>query len=373
MNSSKGNIPKMNMSSSFSGRKSNSHKNHLSYHGQKGTVFSKGNIGSRKEGLNTVNSNSYSSAEKGSGLHSSNYSGKNYNRSSQNSKQTNNGASLKDSKKPDIYIWPKTLDFGSIAQDSSAHQKVIIMNIGNADLVLGKTEYLDKNAPFIIFRDNCFKKTLGHGESCSVDFRFRPRMYGETYESAFKISHNVPKTTPSQNYVRVIGKSYLASKMHDWRSAGSIDQVDFGIVPMGYSLQQLIRVTNLTKMYFGKVWENITLDTSNLPKHMRVFKDRCTGKNLNRRDTCFFWLEYKPITSSAISYHVVDITTGKRSISRYPQYPLAIENPVTQSFSGSIGIHANGELVSTLQIKAKTCASYPVHNLKRNIKFYFLE
>jgi uncharacterized repeat protein (TIGR01451 family) len=93
--------------------------------------------------------------------------------------------------KPDIFVSPMSIDFGTIIVDSSGEPATVtISNHGGADLILGGLSIVGADiVDFNIFSDNASSMTLPPGQSANVSVQFSPLTTGDK-EAGLQIPSN---------------------------------------------------------------------------------------------------------------------------------------------------------------------------------------
>ena len=291
---------------------------------------------------------------------------------------------------PVSYIWPRSFDFGDMYAYESAARQVIVMNIGDATLALGKIENMDGETPFFLEKDKCSSAKLAPGKSCTFRVRFSPQAVKEYY-SGFSIDTNDAGAMNYQSYIEVKGNAkysyWTRAWINRWGSAGAgyANRLDFGMVPEGYSMDEVLRVTNNS----GSNWHSIKLDRSKLPASFKLAGDGCTGKDLAPHQSCPVTVNFVPdaasnrqfSTSSYGLYSAVNIENGSKLYSARPHFPpLVIDAPVEAAPRGELRVLAdyderynNRQLVLSVPIAAKSCAPFPVTGLVRLQHYYYFK
>lgn len=291
---------------------------------------------------------------------------------------------------PVSYIWPRSFDFGDMYAYETAARQVIVMNIGDATLTLGKIENLDDETPFYLEKDKCSSAKLAPGKSCTFRVRFSPKAVKEYY-SGFSIETNDEGALNYQSYIEVKGNAKYSywtwAWSNRWGSAGAgyTNRLDFGMVPETYSMDEVLRVTNNS----GSNWHAIKLDRSKLPASFKLASDGCTGKDLAPHQSCPVTVSFVPdaasnrqfSTSSYGLYSAVNIESGAKLYSARPHFPpLVIEAPVEAAPKGELRVLAdyderynNHQLVLSAPITAKSCAPFPVAGLVRLQHYYYFK
>lgn len=289
---------------------------------------------------------------------------------------------------PVAFVWPRSFDFGDMYMYETASRLVIVMNIGNAPLKLGKIENLDPETPFLKEKDKCSSATLAPGKSCTFKVRFSPREKRE-YLTGFGIPSNDEGAMDYQSYIEVKGNSKYSYSTWWWRrfnySAALNNRVNFGMVPAGQTTDEALRVTNNS----GGTWENLKLNTSGLPASFKVTADGCTGKDLGPHRSCSVTVAFTPTdavnrkftTRYYGQYHAAEFRSGAKQYHPRPSFPpLVLEKPVEADPKGTIRVLANysrvlktGHAVLDIPVQGKSCATFPVIGLARLHHYYYFK
>lgn len=289
---------------------------------------------------------------------------------------------------PVAFVWPRSFDFGDMSMYETASRLVIVMNIGNAPLKVGKIENLDPETPFLKEKDKCSKATLAPGKSCTFKVRFSPREKRE-YLTGFGIPSNDEGAMDYQSYIEVKGNSKYSYSTWWWRrfnySAALNNRIDFGMVPAGQTTDEALRVTNNS----GGTWENLKLNTSGLPSSFKVTGDGCTGKDLGPHQSCAVTVAFTPTdavnrkftTRYYGQYHAAEFRSGAKQYHPRPSFPpLVLEKPVEADPKGTIRVLANynkilktGHAVLDIPVQGKSCAAFPLMGLVRLHHYYYFK
>ncbi len=288
------------------------------------------------------------------------------------------------------YIWPRSFDFGDMYAYETAARQVIVMNIGDAPLNLGKIENMDGETPFTLEKDKCSSAKLAPGKSCTFRVRFSPKAVKE-YLTGFSIETNDEGAMNYQSYIEVKGNAKYSYWTWVWSNrwgsagAGYTNRLDFGMVPESYSMDQVLRVTNNS----GAGWHSIKLDKSKLPASFKLSNDGCTGKDLAPHQSCPVTVTFVPDAASNRRfstpnyglYSAVNINNGAKVYDARPHFPpLVISAPVEAAPRGDLRVLAdynerfnNHQLVLSVPITAKSCAPFPVPGLVRLQHYYYFK
>lgn len=286
------------------------------------------------------------------------------------------------------FLWPRTFDFGNMYMYETAARQVILMNIGDAALKVGRIENMDDETPFYVEKDKCSSTTLAPGKSCTFRVRFSPKAVRD-YVTGFEVPTNDENALNYQGVIEVKGNSKYSYSTwwwhHYWSGpAGYNNRLDFGMVPEGYTMDEVLRITNNT----GSEWENVKLDRTALPSSFKISGDACTGSNLGPHQSCAVTVTFAPAAgdnrrfSSAYygMYHAVDYQTGGKSYSARPKFPpLVMEKPVEAAPKGTLKVRANfnilhdGQVVAEVPIGAASSAPFPVMGLARVQHYYIFK
>lgn len=286
------------------------------------------------------------------------------------------------------FLWPRTFDFGDMYMYETAARQVILMNIGDAALKVGRIENMDDETPFYLEKDKCGGTTLAPGKSCTFRVRFSPKAVRD-YVTGFEVPTNDENALNYQGVIEVKGNSKYSYSTwwwhHHWSGpAGYNNRLYFGMVPEGYTMDEVLRITNNT----GSEWENVKLDRTALPSSFKISGDACTGSNLGPHQSCAVTVTFAPAAgdnrrfSSAYygMYHAVDYRTGGKSYSARPKFPpLVMEKPVEAAPKGTLRVRANfnilhtGQVVAEVPIGAASSAPFPVMGLARVQHYYIFK
>jgi len=290
---------------------------------------------------------------------------------------------------PVAFVWQRSVDFGTMYTYETAARQVIVMNIGDAALKLGKISNLDDETPFYLEKDKCSSATLNPGKSCTFHVRFSPKSVRE-YLTGFEIPSNDSGAMTYQSYIEVKGVSKYSYSTWWWHNysygtAGYNNRLNFGMVPEGYSMEQVLRITNNS----GESWDEIKLDTARLPSDFKLSGDGCTGGSLGPHQSCAVTVTFKPTaagnrqyaSSYYGQYHSVNMDTGAKLYHSRPHFPpLVMEGPVEASPSGTLRVLANyhtylhtGQTVLEVPVEAKSSAPFPVTGLVRVQHYYYFK
>jgi len=309
-------------------------------------------------------------------------------------------AQAKEPPKPVMYIWPRSLDHGRRYIGESSVRKCIIMNIGDADLKIGKITNRNPNGyektPFTLENDACAETTIKPKGTCTFHVRFAPnkkKIYSpattratDTYHSEFEVASNDADMQGYENVLDVMGTRSASKSNH---TAVSKD-VGFGIIPAGYQLGDTVKVAA------NRAWRKIKLVKSNLPDSVVISNDTCTGKS--SITSCSFTLTFKPEDKSNKNYAsddygkylASDTSTGEKHIvSPWPRPPLILERPVPALIDGSISVVADVRTdssgdsggstirrnitVDVIRVRAESSADYPVYGIVRMGQYYTMK
>ncbi|OGR69778.1 MAG: hypothetical protein A2089_07345 [Elusimicrobia bacterium GWD2_63_28] len=298
-------------------------------------------------------------------------------------KKAGGGAQQEEKPKPApaAMVWPRGFDFGAMYMYETAARQVIVMNVGDADLRLGKISNLDPGMPFSAEQDKCSSATLAPGKSCTFRVRFSPGAVRE-YLTGFEIPSN--EVYPS--YIEIKGSAKYSYSTWWWRQhwsgpSGFHNRADFGLVPEGYSMDEVLRITNNT----ASVWKNISLDVSGLPSCFKLTSNGCKGANLGPHQSCAATLTFAP--SAAVNrkfapatygqYHAINLENGAKLVHPRPVSPLVVDLPVEASPSGKLKVLANynmifrtGRTVLEVPVKGKSSGPFPLKDLQR-VHYYY--
>lgn len=370
--------------------------------GFSGSGLSRGAQGARQQtgfgqgSQSTSDNSAFSSGEQGGGrdLNAGSYGSHGGGQAAAQSPQSDSGKkggpaeeSLKREPLPVAFIWPRTLDFGKMYNYETAARLVIVMNIGDAELRVGRIENLDQEAPFRLEKDTCSSARLAPRKSCTFRVRFSPQSANEYY-SGFSIGSNDDGAMDYQTYIEVKGVSKYSYLTWWWRnnwsgSAGYANRLAFDMVPEGYSMDEVLRVYNNG----GETWHRIKLDTSGLPGVFKIVSDKCTGQDLGPHQSCALTVNFVPdaatnrkfCASGYGQYHSVNLTTGAKQLHPRPKFPpLVLEKPVEAAPAGELRVLADydeyynrHQLVLTVPVSGKSCAPFPVYGLERVQHYYY--
>lgn len=287
---------------------------------------------------------------------------------------------------PVAFIWPRSNDFGTMYMYETAARQVIVMNIGDADLKLGKIVNLDDSTPFYAEKDKCSNAVIKPGKSCTFQVRFSPRAQKE-YLTGFEIPTNDDNLMAFQNFIEVKGISKHSSYTWWWnqwnRTGGSANRLEFGLVPVGWAMEQELKITNNS----GNTWHDIKLDKSALTGAFILSGDACTGRNIGPRQTCSIKVKFRPSDtvnrnfgdSHYGQYHAVNMDTGAKLYHSRPKFPpYVMEKPVEVTVKGKLKVKANfdeyfraaGREVLSVPLSGTSSANFPVTGIVR-VQHYF--
>jgi hypothetical protein len=290
---------------------------------------------------------------------------------------------------PVAFVWQRTVDFGTMYMYETAVRQVIVMNIGDAALKLGKLSNLDGETPFYLEKDKCSSATLTPGKSCTFRVRFSPKAVRE-YLTGFEIPSNDNGGMAYQSYIEVKGNSKYSYSTWWWNrywsgSAGYNNRLNFGMVPEGFAMDQVLRITNNS----GENWEDIKLDKSKLPSDFKLSGDGCTGSSVGPRQSCAVTITFTPSAAGNKKfskgyygqYNSVNMNTGAKLYHSRPHFPPHVmEGPVEVSPAGSLTVLANyhtymktGHAVLEIPVEAKSSAPFPVTGLVRVQHYYYFK
>jgi hypothetical protein len=298
------------------------------------------------------------------------------------------GEAPKEKRKPApvAFVWPRSLDFGKMYNYETAARLVIVMNIGDAELSMGKIENMDDETPFYLEKDGCSGKKLAPKKSCAFRVRFSPRAAKEYY-TGFAVGSNDSEAMDYQTYIEVKGESKYSYTtwwwMHNWHGdAGYSNRLEFSMVPEGYSMDEVLRVYNNS----GQAWYRMKLDLSKLPGSFKIISDKCTGQELHPQQSCSLTVNFVPDSGTNRKfcpngygmYHSVDLDNGRKLLHSRPHFPpLVLDKPVEAYPKGEIRVLADYEeyynhqqLVLSMPVSGVSCAPFPVYGLER-VQHYF--
>ncbi len=291
---------------------------------------------------------------------------------------------------PIALIWPRSTDFGDMKNYETAVRLVTVMNVGDLPLSIGLIENIDDSSHFGKEDDHCSGATLAPNRSCTFLLRFTPRAAKE-HVTAFYVPTNDEDSAYFQTYMEVKGKA-ASSQWASWWSShwggagqGTVNRADFGLVPEGRSLSEVIRITNTG----GRDWYGLKLDASGLPADFRITGDGCTGSALGAGQSCAVTVKYTPteavgrrFASMYGQYLAVNTATNQTVHSARPKFPpLLLEKPVEGEPSGKLKVLASfseysptaREEVLRAEVKARTTAPFPVPGLTRVQVYYYFK
>jgi hypothetical protein len=196
---------------------------------------------------------------------------------------------------PEITVTPTALDFGNVALGvTSQNQIVTVKNDGTANLTLGAISVGGTNAnQFSKAADNCSKKTLTPGATCTVAARFRP-----TSDGLKTAGLNIPSNDPDENPFTVSLSGTGGSG-----GGGTPDvavtptALDFGSVAVGTrSAVQTVTVRNegTASLTLGAV----TFGGANADQFLKP-DDKCSKKTLAAGASCIVSVRFRPTSSGA--------------------------------------------------------------------------
>lgn len=287
---------------------------------------------------------------------------------------------------PVAFVWQRSVDFGTMYMYETAVRQVIVMNIGNAPMKLGKIDNLDDETPFNLEKDKCSGATVQPGKSCTFRIRFSPKAVKE-YLTGFEIPSDDRGGMDYQSYIEVKGVSKYSYSTwwwhHNWSgAAGYNNRLNFGMVPEGFTMDQVLRITNNS----ANNWDELKLDKSKLPSDFKLSGDGCTGQTLGPRQSCAVTVTFAPTAAGNRKfssgyygqYHSVNMQTGAKLYHSRPSFPpLVMEKPVEASPSGKLRVIADyvdhlktGQTVLEIPVEAQSSAPFPVKGLVR-VQHYF--
>lgn len=292
---------------------------------------------------------------------------------------------------PIAFVWPRSIDFGTMYMYETAVRQIIVMNIGQLPLKIhGKISNLDDRTPFYVEGDKCSNRTVKPGKSCTFRLRFSPRNKKE-YLTGFEIPTNDNRSMVYQSYIEVKGVSKYSHYTWWWnrwnRTGGSANRLEFGLVPAGWSMGQELKITNSS----GRAWYDIKLDKSALPSCFAISSDGCSGKHLGSRQTCSVKVLFRPTDTANRGfsnghygqYHAVDFETAKKLYHSRPKFPpYVIEKPVEVTVKGKLKVrakyneehyHTNYRDVLSVPVSARSSARFPVKGLVRVQHYFYFE
>ncbi|OGR42154.1 MAG: hypothetical protein A2X35_06735 [Elusimicrobia bacterium GWA2_61_42] len=289
---------------------------------------------------------------------------------------------------PVAYVWPRTIDFGNLYTYETAARQIIVMNIGDAPLVLGGIANIDDDTPFYLENNKCASATLAPGKSCTFNLRFSPRAAKE-YVTVFEVPSNDEGAFYYQSYMEVKGNSKYSPWTSWWNSHwggtnyGRGNKIDFGMVPEGYSMSEVLRVTNTG----SSDWYAVKLDAAKLPASFRVTGDACTGSNLPAGQSCTLTVTFSPTeavnkkfsSSYYGQYLALNSDTGAKVYSPRPHFPpLLMDSPVEANPNGELTVLASNdeyyhrqEAVLGVPVTGLSCAPFPAAGLTRLQHYYY--
>lgn len=287
---------------------------------------------------------------------------------------------------PVAFVWPRSLDFGKMYNYETAARLVIVMNIGDAELRVGKIENMDDETPFYLEKNGCSGAKLAPKKSCTFRVRFSPKTAKEYY-TGFSVGSNDSEAMDYQTYIEVKGESKYSYLTWWWRhnwsgDPGYSNRLEFSLVPEGYSMDEVLRVYNNG----GQSWHRLKLDLSKLPGSFKIVSDKCSGQDLHPHQSCALTVNFVPDAATNRKfcpggygqYHSVNLTSGAKLLHSRPHFPpLVLDRPVEAYPKGEIRVLADYEeyynhhqLVLTLPVSGKSCAPFPVYGLER-VQHYF--
>ncbi len=218
------------------------------------------------------------------------------------------------------------IDFGPVTLGSSSDQLVTVTNAGSADLRLGSVASTDPlAAPFSIPAggDDCSGALLAPSASCTLTVRFAPAAASAASES-FDIPSDDPDENPVTFSLTGTGTPVPTPDIAVTDTVTPVDdlQVDFGVVTVGRSLDQLVTVRNAgsADLLLGDV---AAADGLAAPFSIAPGGDTCTGALLMPSQSCTLTVRFAPDTAGAVS-ESFDIPSDDPD-----------ENPVTISLAGT--------------------------------------
>lgn len=288
---------------------------------------------------------------------------------------------------PVSFIWPRSFDFGDMYAYETAARQVIVMNIGDATLNVGKIENMDTEMPFTLEKDKCTSAKLAPGKTCTFKVRFSPKAIRE-YRTGFSIGTNDEGAINYQSAIEVKGNAKYSSWTwvgYSRRDRGYTNRLSFGMVPEGYSMDETLLVANNS----GQNWHSVKLDRSKLPASFKISGDGCSGKDLAPRQSCPVTVSFVPNASTNRQfssshygqYNAARINDGAKEYSARPHFPpLVMDSPVEAAPQGELRVFADyklryssNALMLSVPISAKSCAPFPVPGLARLQHYYYFK
>jgi hypothetical protein len=292
---------------------------------------------------------------------------------------------------PIAYIWPRSLDFGDMYMYETASRQVVVMNIGNADLKLGQIDNIDDESPFFLENDGCSSKTLKPKAACTFRVRFAPRTVTQ-YRTAFEVPSNDDAAMAYQSYVEFDGNakyspwtSWWFSRFGGTGSLGTVNRLDLGMVPEGYAMNGVLRISNNS----GRQWYNVKLDASRLPASFRLTADNCAGADLAPGRSCSVTVTFTPdsgtnrkFSSSYYGQYLAVNTDTKAGVySPRPHFPpLLLDGPVQAAPKGQLLVTGDYDeflkrnvQLAAVNVQAESCAAFPVYGLVRAGHYYYFK
>lgn len=292
---------------------------------------------------------------------------------------------------PVAYIWPRSLDFGDMSMYETASRQVIVMNVGDADLKLGKIENIDYESPFYLENNACSSRTLKPGAACTFRVRFAPRTVKQ-YSTAFEVPSNDEGELAYQSYVQFDGNAKYSPWTSWWFSRfggagalGTVNRLNLGMVPEGYTMSGTLRITNGS----GRTWHAIKLDASKLPASFKLSSDNCSGTDLAPGRACSATVTFTPDAATnrkfAGAYYgqylAVNPSTKSKTYSPRPHYPpLLLDSPVAAAPKGQLLVLGDYNeflkrklQLSSVTVQAESCAPFPVYGLARIQRYFFFK
>jgi hypothetical protein len=218
---------------------------------------------------------------------------------------------------PDITLTPTSIDFGAIALGkSSANQTMTVKNDGTVTLNLGAVGVGGTNAnQFSKAADNCSKKNLAPGASCTVAARFTPTSNGAKTGTLI-----IPSNDPDENpfNVALSGTGGAGSGTPDVTVTPL--SINFGNVKVKKLVEQTITVKN-------DGTADLTLPAITVGgTHADQFDtgaDKCSKKTLAANASCTVNTKFKATSTGAKTATLIIPSNDPD------------ENPVSVSLSGT--------------------------------------
>lgn len=191
---------------------------------------------------------------------------------------------------PDIISSPSSdQDFGTVAiNTTSSPIYFTISNQGTSGLNISTAAINGGDAShFMAINDLCSGRTVGAGESCTLDVTFTPLSVGRK-EVNLIISSNDPDT-PSYSVTLVgTGQSPLISV--------TPDKYDFGGVRVGETDTGIFTITNQGNI---SLVINALSITGRAASRFSLLNDNCSGSTLPHSGTCTFSIRFAPTSTGA--------------------------------------------------------------------------